>query len=173
MSARTLTTDRLTLRPLGAEDVEAMIAFYVSERAAMAGGNVDAARAATNAYAMLGHWVHRGYGLFAVEETQTGNVVGMAGPYYPVGRPETEIGWVLFDGHEGKGFATEAARATLDFARKTLGWTDIVSYIAPENQGSVRVAERLGATLDTAAPQPKPGDNALVYRHPKPDEAAA
>ena len=97
----------------------------------------------------------------------------MAGPYYPVGRPETEIGWVLFDGHEGKGFATEAARATLVFARDTLGWTEIVSYIAPENQASVRVAERLGATLDTAAPQPKPGDNALVYRHPKPEEAAA
>jgi len=60
-------------------------------------------------------------------------------------------------GHEGRGYATEAALALRDWA------FSLVSYIAPGNAASVAVAERLGARLDPAAPRTVPAD--LVYRH--------
>jgi len=161
-----IETDRLILREPGGQDVRALTEFYTTERSGMAGGNVSYAEAVTRAYAMLGHWVHRGYGFFTITDKIDGQAIGMAGPYYPPGRPETEIGWVLFDGAEGNGYATEAAKATISFARNTLGWRDIVHYIDVKNARSVAVAVRLGAFHDPAAQQPKPDHPCLVYRHP-------
>ncbi|WP_417525273.1 GNAT family N-acetyltransferase [Marinovum sp.] len=170
MSLR-LETERLVLRPPEARDVPALTEFYVSERSRYAGGNVPRAKAWSNAAAMLGHWQIRGYGLWAVTLRGDDTAIGLVGPYYPDGRPETEIGWELFDGAEGHGYALEAARAAVKDCRERLGWTEIVHYIAPENTRSIALAERLGAYLDVDAPQPKPDFPCLVYRQPKPAEA--
>jgi len=159
-----IETDRLILRQPDARDVEGLAKFYNSKRSAMAGGNVSYPEAVTRAYAILGHWVHRGFGLFAITLKGTDAAIGMAGPYFPPGRPETEVGWVLFDGAEGHGYATEAANAAIEYARKTLLWTEIVHYIIKENASSIAVAERVGAELDPDAPQPKPESPCLVYR---------
>ena len=162
----TIETQRLILRQPDARDVEPLIKFYTSERSSMAGGNVTYPEAVTRAYAMLGHWVHRGYGLFALTRKGEDVAIGMAGPYYPPGRPETEIGWVLFEGVEGQGYATEAAEAVVHYARNTLQWSEVVHYIDAENVRSIAVAERIGARLDPVAPQPKPDQPCLVYRQP-------
>jgi len=143
-----IETDRLILRQPNAKDVDSLTRFYNSKRSAMAGGDVPYSEAVSRAYAVLGHWVHRGYGLFAITRRADDAAVGMAGPYFPPGRPETEVGWVLFDGAEGHGYATEAAKATIAYARDTLRWTDIVHYIVAENTSSIAVAERVGAKLD-------------------------
>lgn len=164
-----IETQRLTLRKPGAQDIAALIDFYVSERSAMAGGYVSFSEAVTRAYSIFGHWVHRGYGLFTITRRGDDTALGIAGPYYPPGRPETEIGWVLFADAEGQGYATEAAKATISFSRDALGWSDIVHYINPENLPSIAVAERLGAQLDTNAQQPKPDQLCLVYRQPRVD----
>ena len=73
------------------------------------------------------------------------------------------MGWQLYEGFEGHGYATEAACALRDWAFGTLGLPTLVSYIGPGNSRSVAVAERLGASLDPAAPTQDEGD--LVYRH--------
>lgn len=159
-----IETDRLILRQPDARDVDGLVTFYNSKRSAMAGGNVSYPEAVTRAYSVLGHWVHRGYGLFAITLKGNDAAIGMAGPNFPPGRPETEIGWVLFDGAEGYGYATEAAKATIDYAKKTLLWTEIVHYIVTENVSSIAVAERVGAELDPQAQQPKPDYPCLVYR---------
>ena len=161
-----IETDRLTLRKPVAQDVQALTEFYRSERSAMSGGNVSHSEAVIRAYSVLGHWVHRGYGLFTITRKEEDVAIGMAGPYFPSGRPETEIGWLLFDGAEGNGYATEAAIASIRFAKKSLHWSEIVHYIQIENYRSIAVAERLGSLLDTDARQPKPELPCLVYRHP-------
>lgn len=166
MSLR-LETDRLVLRRPEPRDVPALTEFYLSERSQYAGGFVHHSRAWGNAVVILGHWQIRGYGLWAVTDKGDDTALGMVGPYYPDGRPETEIGWLLFDGTEGRGIAEEAARATIRDARDRLGWTEIVHYIAPENSRSIALAERLGAALDTDAAQPLPDRHSLVYRHPR------
>ena len=55
--------------------------------------------------------------------------------------------------------------ATKDFAYGELGWTTLVSYVAPGNHRSIRLAERLGAVVDPDAASPE-GYDTLVYRHP-------
>lgn len=161
-----IETDRLILRQPDARDISALVAFYNSKRSAMAGGNVAYPEAVTRAYAVLGHWVHRGYGLFAITLKGDDTAIGMSGPYFPPGRPETEVGWLLFDGAEGHGYATEAAKAVIEYAKKTLHWTEVVHYIDTENINSIAVAERLGALPDSNAQQPKPERPCLVYRQP-------
>lgn len=166
-----LETERLVMRPPTPDDVPALTAFYRSERSQYAGGYVPHAKAWSNAVAMLGHWLVRDYGLWAVTEKGGDNVLGLVGPYFPEGRPETEIGWVLYEQAEGRGIAFEAAQAAIADARDRLGWTDIVHYIAEENHRSIALAERLGAFLDRDAVQPNPDKPCLVFRQPKIPEA--
>lgn len=167
MSDLRLETERLVLRRPEPKDADAIIAFYMSERSQYAGGHVPSFRAWTNFTAILGHWQVRGYGLWAVTTKDSDDIIGLVGPYFPTGWPETELGWLMFDGAEGKGFATEAARAAIADARSRLGWTDIVHYIAHQNTRSIALAERLGATLDNDAQVPKPEEPCLVYRQPE------
>ena len=167
-----LETERLILRPPTPADVPALTTFYCSKRSQYAGGFVPQAKAWSNAVAMLGHWQVRGYGLWTVTEKQNDTALGLVGPYYPDGRPETEIGWVLFEGAEGRGIAFEAAEAAIADARDRLGWSDIVPYIAEQNDRSIALAKRLGAKLDPDAVQPSPDKPCLVFRHPRRSEAA-
>ena len=162
----TLTTDRLTLRRPGPQDAEAITEFYISERSAMAGGHVPRPQAWRNYAYTLGHWQARGYGLWAVTRKGDDRIIGLVGPYFPEGWPETEIGWLMFDGAEGHGYAFEAAKATIADARNRLGWTDIVHYIAHGNDRSVALAKRLGATEDPQARIPNPDKPCHVFRQP-------
>jgi RimJ/RimL family protein N-acetyltransferase len=97
---------------------------------------------------LIGHWHLRGYGHWAVEEKASGNLVGRIGFLYPEGWPDFEIGWTLGREYWGKGYALEGARSALEYAFKELDREHVVSLIRPGNQGSIKVAERLGEKLE-------------------------
>lgn len=168
----TLETERLTLRAPQVEDAATYEAFYASPRASFVGGPLTAERAWRSLAQEAGHWVLRGYGRWTLVEKATGEVVGCAGLWFPGGFPERELGWDLFDGATGKGFATEAGRAARDYAYGTLGWTTVISLIANGNDGSVGVAKRLGAKLDGTFDHAHFGPT-QVWRHPAPAEGTA
>ncbi|MCR8724033.1 GNAT family N-acetyltransferase [Frigidibacter sp. ROC022] len=142
----TLTTDRLTLRPLAEGDFEAIRRFGQSERTRFIGGKADEFTMWRAFLAGIGHWHLRGYGLFSVIERASGAFVGRAGPIFHLHHSEPELAWHLFDGFEGRGYATEASAAARDWYHASTGNDPLMSWIDPENTGSVRVAERLGAT---------------------------
>ena len=96
---------------------------------------------------MLGHWMLRGYGMWALELKSTGELIGRVGFIEPDGWPGFELGWTVARPHQGRGYATEAAAAALDHAFITLGKSRVISLIRPENFASIRVAEKLGETL--------------------------
>jgi RimJ/RimL family protein N-acetyltransferase len=87
----------------------------------------------------------RGYGTFAVEDKETGELVGWAGLWHPARLEEPELCWSVFPAHTGQGHAHEAAGAAL------VWWTQIedqpapFSMTHPDNIASQRVAEKLGA----------------------------
>ncbi|WP_420012809.1 GNAT family N-acetyltransferase [Tateyamaria sp.] len=163
-----LTTDRLILRAPQAKDADAFISFYATERAQFTGGPMTERQAWNFFGTEIGHWMMHGFGMFAVTEKGDDTAIGIVGHWYPRTWPEKEVGWVLFDAeHEGKGIALEAARACINHAWTMLKWETIVSYIATGNTSSIALAERLGATLDPMAAQPKPDSPCLVYRHKK------
>jgi RimJ/RimL family protein N-acetyltransferase len=100
--------------------------------------------------------------------------LALVGPLDPARLAGEEVG---LDGprrrREGTGIAREAAEAALGYVWRVLNWDTVVSYIAEGNDRSVRLAERLGARLDPAAPGPEAvGRTVLVYRHPRPEGLA-
>ena len=162
----TLETERLRLRAPVASDTDAYMHFYQGPRSIHVGGPKDA-RAAWDLWAsQFGHWAVRGYGMFVVTRKDSDAPLGIVGHWFPETRPETEVGWVLFEASvEGKGIAFEAAQACVAHGWNVLGWTRMVSYIDPDNQRSINLAKRLGATLDPEAAPAKPGVPCVTYRH--------
>lgn len=165
----TLTTERLILRGPETRDWPAFRDFFASDRAVHAGGLKDAKQAWTFFAAEIGHWHLRGFGMWTVE--QDGAPIGLVGCWYPETWPEREIGWLIWDGFEGRGFAAEAARAARAHCYGPFGWDTAVSYIHRDNTRSIALAERLGCQRDVGAVHPNP--DTLVFRHPAPAEVAA
>lgn len=96
----------------------------------------------------MGHWYFRGYGIWAVEEKQTGKLVGRIGFMNPAGWPGFELGWTLARDSWGKGYATEGAQRALEYAFTEMNRDHVISCIAPDNSASIRVAERLGEKME-------------------------
>lgn len=95
--------------------------------------------------AAIGHWAIRGYGFFSLESKETGDWVGRVGPWHPEGWPGPEVGWTISPKHLRKGYATEAARASLGYAFNTLGWSRVIHVILAGNEASVGVAKKIGS----------------------------
>jgi RimJ/RimL family protein N-acetyltransferase len=97
-------------------------------------------------------FAERGWGLWAVEHVECGSFIGYVGLapalFEASFTPAVEIGWRLDRDHWGHGYATEAARAALDYGFNTLGLDEIVSFTAPANVRSQRVMQKLGMTRD-------------------------
>lgn len=108
------------------------------------GGPVDRAQTWRHMALMAGHWSLRGFGNWVLERRSDGRLIGRAGLWEPEGWPGLEVGWALAREAWGAGYATEAARAAMEWASSELGVEELLSLIAPENTASIRVAERLG-----------------------------
>ena len=85
-----------------------------------------------------------GYGRFAVELKETGNVIGFCGIKYLPEIDLPEVGYRYLKQYWGRGIGTEAAMACVDFARDDLKIKKLIALIMPENAGSIKVAEKLG-----------------------------
>ena len=96
---------------------------------------------------ITGHWHLRSFGMWGVFEKETQHLVGRVGFHEPDGWPDFELGWTIGRAFWGKGYATEAARRCVDFAFQEMGRDHLISLIDPENRASIRVAERIGETV--------------------------
>lgn len=94
---------------------------------------------------VMGHWEIRGFGFFSVEHKRTGAWLGRVGPWYPEGWPAPEVGWLTSPDHLRKGYAAEAAKASIDYAFNALGWSEVIHVILRGNEGSIGVAEKVGS----------------------------
>jgi len=165
----TLETERLILRATRVDDFEAYADFYQSERSHHRGGPLDRSQAWEMFAAEVGHWVLRGYGLWSVDEKSSGAYCGLVGLYNPEGWPAPEVGWLVWEHHEGKGIAREAAIRARSYAFETLAWPQVASCIPEGNDRSIRLAERLGASFDRRVARAG-GVDLLVYVHPLPGQ---
>jgi len=163
----TLETERLLLRGFEARDFEsyaAMMADPEVTRYLADGRPLDRAEAWRQLAMFAGHWVLRGFGVWAVEERATGALIGRIGCFEPEGWPGFEVAYTLARGAWGRGYAREGAAAALRYAREVLGRTSVISVIRPGNEGSIRVATSLGAAPDGTVEFF--GGPALIYRYP-------
>lgn len=159
----TIRTERLVLRPPVMTDFEAYRSLMMSERARYMGGPFDL-RAAWGMFANdLAQWNLFGHGCLMIDLGQNGTTIGQVGINHGPLFPEKELGWLLYEGHERRGYALEAALAMRDWAFSTLGLESLVSYCDPDNARSIALAIKLGGVIDMEAPRQDPED--VVFRH--------
>lgn len=163
-----LETNRLILRAHCLQDMDYYADALASERSCWMTDDRSRGHAWASFVNDVASWSLHGFGLWAVDK-KDGTPVGQVGMNHPEYFPEPEFGWLLFNGHEGKGYATEAASIALLWAWEQ-GFQTLVSYIHPQNNRSIALATRLGAVHDPDAPLPEgeTSNETVVYRH-KPD----
>jgi RimJ/RimL family protein N-acetyltransferase len=160
MVGPTLETDRLLLRPPCAEDFDAWAGLMADADASrFLGGPQSRPVAWRGMCVVTGAWVVRGFSMFSYIEKATGRWIGRGGPWQPEGWPGLEVGWALVRSAWGKGYATEAATACIDWAFDALGWDNVIHPINPANEPSIRVALRLGSRRLGSARLPAPFDS--------------
>ncbi len=143
-----LETPRLMLREFLPSDVEPYARIMAEPEVCRFLGDgtpLDRADAWRQLAQIIGHWELRGFGLWAVEERATRQLVGRIGCYEPEGWPGFEIGYVLAREAWGRGLAREGVAAALEYARCVLERDRAISLIRPGNRASIAVAEHFGA----------------------------
>lgn len=154
----TINTPRVHLRPWSLAD-HAPFAALNADADVMAHFPATLSRAESDTLVarITAGFAARGWGLWAAEERASGAFMGFVG-LHPVGfelpglpraddaPPHVEIGWRMARAHWGKGYASEAATAVLEFARVALGLPRVVSFTATENTRSEAVMRRIGMT---------------------------
>jgi len=158
-----LETPRLILRPTAPEDFEGWAAFMADADASKFVGGPQPRPVAWRGFlSMAGAWAMQGYAMFSVIEKSSGRWIGRLGPCVPEGWPGLEVGWGLAREAWGKGYATEGAIATIDWAFEHLGWTEVIHTIAPENAASQVVARKLGSKNLRPGRLPAPFDHVPI-----------
>jgi RimJ/RimL family protein N-acetyltransferase len=164
-----LFTERLHLRPFRADDFDAH-AEIVADPEVMRyihDGPLSRVEAWWQIARYLGHWQLQGYGMWAVVERPTERLVGHIGFLNPGGGEGFELGWALARGAWGKGYALEGTRAALRHAFTVLNRDHVLAVIRGENDRSIRLAERLGATREREMEEK--GRRLLVYGIRRPE----
>jgi RimJ/RimL family protein N-acetyltransferase len=158
-----LETSRLILRPPRLEDLEPWSEMMTDEQAArFIGGVMSRPVCWRQLMTMVGAWHSQGFAMFSVIEKATGRWIGRVGPWEPDGWPGHEIGWAIVRDCWGRGYAGEGAIAAADWAFETLGWSNIIHSIAPDNLASQRVAQKLGSRNLGPGKLPPPYQNDRV-----------
>ncbi len=148
-----LETERLSLRMFGNDDLDAYHAMCSDPdvmRFLGDGKPLSRTDAWRHIAIFLGTWQLRGYGMWAVEDKASGKLLGRVGYIHPEGWPGIELAWALARPFWGRGLATEAAQACLDYGFSSFGFTHVISLIHPDNCRSISVAERLGEDKEGA-----------------------
>jgi RimJ/RimL family protein N-acetyltransferase len=143
----TLTTTRLILRPFVEADAEAMHRIFHGKdvlRYFPPGDlpSIDKVRAGILRW--LNHWHRLGIGLWAVEESSSGELLGRCGFQVLDLTSETEIDFLLAPSSWGQGYATEAARAALQYGFGVFELQEVIAIVHPENVASRKVIEKIG-----------------------------
>jgi len=162
-----LSTERLELRWLAAEDADFIVELmndpdwlrYIGDRGIR---SADDARdyIATGPVSM---YSSLGFGLYAVELRESGTAIGICGL---IGRDWLEgvdVGFAFLPRFRGMGYAHEAAAATVEYARNTLGLDRVLGIVSPDNHGSVRLLEKLGMTLERMAMPPAEAREVCIF----------
>ncbi len=147
------STSRLTFREMDHSDLDFM-AGLLGDADVMRYYPRPKTRAEARAWIdwNVGLYRHRGFGLWLIACGESGQRVGDCGltPQVVDGVEEIELGYHVHPDLQGRGLATEAAVAVLDYARSTLGAPRVVAIIDPHTAPSRRVAERAGLRKEKA-----------------------
>ncbi|HWH22328.1 MAG TPA: GNAT family N-acetyltransferase [Allosphingosinicella sp.] len=150
MGGAVLETERLRLRPHTIDDFESLHGLTAApETRQFLSGTPSREESYKRLLTSIANWHVFGYGTFAVIERETDEYVGNCGLFRlerdldPPFAGEPEAGWIIAPGRWGRGYASEAMEASLDWFDRTSGISRTVCMISPGNAASEAVARRL------------------------------
>ena len=148
MEVPEIVTPRLLLRGWREGDVERMAVIYSDPEVVRFLRPLDLEGTRQQLRRFVDHWQEHGFGLWAVQERETGRLIGRVGLLYHddwTATPhDAEVGWTLDRSTWGRGFATEGGAAALRYGFETMPMGRIISIAHRENVASWRVMEKLG-----------------------------
>jgi [ribosomal protein S5]-alanine N-acetyltransferase len=167
-----LATERLLLRPPGADDFETYRAFYAdAEASALYGGPLAPAQAWRKLAYDIGHWTLRGHGMWSVCSRDSGEMIGGCGIVHPEGWPRAELTWWIIPAARRSGYAIEASCAAIAFGYDTLGWPVVETHMNDANEAARNLALKLGGRIIARETFPD-GLARTVYALPHPGARA-
>ena len=169
----TLTTERLVLRPFTHEDLGELAVVHAEPSFWWypLRGPMSEKDTAEFLERVIVRYESDGFGVEALVERVSGRLIGWAGlavPHFlPEILPAVEVGWRLSQPYRGRGLATEAGGAAVDWGFREAGLDRIVSIYEPENEPSGRVMERLGFTYALSTTATPRGEKVVVMELPR------
>ncbi|MFB4166919.1 GNAT family N-acetyltransferase [Virgibacillus sp. JSM 102003] len=149
-----ITSERLFFRPYTDNDFEFLMSLLSDPEVVRFIGNGETKD--INSGQDFLNWIYstyefgEGIGLLVLVDKEDRTLVGHAGlvPQTIEGNEEMEIGYWISRRHWGKGYATESAKALLEYGSKLLDKKRFISLIQPDNVASIKIAKKLGMELD-------------------------
>jgi RimJ/RimL family protein N-acetyltransferase len=143
-STVSIETARLRLRPVRMDDLEELVRLHEDPEVARFMSSPGRDWLVERIEINEREWAKEGRGLLAIVKRDGGGFLGRAGLKHWPQFDEIEVGWVLHPEARGNGYATEAARACLEWGFESFDLPYITAMIRPDNTPSIAVAERLG-----------------------------
>lgn len=159
-----LRSPRTLLRAPRLEDATLWCQILLDDAVGHLGGPFDLDSAFTDFAATVGLWLLRGDGLWTVTDHDDA-LLGFVLIGFEPGDREPELGFLFASHARGRGLAFEAALAARNHALEVLGLPALVSYIAPSNAASRRLAKRLGASFEALADWDDDPEPVEIWRH--------
>lgn len=149
LRAPEIQTSRLLLRPLEASDAEPLFSIFSDTEAIRYWGTPDRTLedSKNSIVRFQESWKKNGFGDWAVTENSSGRFIGFCGLHYITGMDEVNLGYLLNRSYWGKGYATEACFASLNFGFEKRGLSQVVATTDPKNGASLRLLEKCCMTL--------------------------
>jgi RimJ/RimL family protein N-acetyltransferase len=141
-----LRTERLLMRPPEDADLEDLVALHDDPAMVRVFGDTTRQEMVDWIAIARRDWEERGHGRVVIRDRGDGAFLGRTGLRFWPEFGEVELGWSLTAAARGRGVATEAGRAWLDWGFRELDVPYFTSMIDPWNTASIAVAERLGMT---------------------------
>ncbi len=140
-------TVRLSVRRITSDDLETLYTVYSDpEGARWVDDGEPISRPDCERWLdiTLNNYETRGYGMFAIELTESGETIGFIGIVHPGNQPAPEIKYSFQKAHWGRGYATEAVAGTLKYGSSELGLKHFIATVHPEHAVSQRVLAKAG-----------------------------
>jgi RimJ/RimL family protein N-acetyltransferase len=150
----TLETNRLILRPFQETDLDDLCALYSDPDVMryLNAGALNRDETAVRLQRMLDHWQTHGYGVWAVIHKKDDRFIGRCGIANVHDFADRELVYTFARAYWGQGYATEAARAALDYAFTYLKLPRVIALAVADNLASRNVMRKLAMTFEKVVP---------------------
>lgn len=151
MNEIVLETERLSLRKMTPQDVDNLQLIFSDPIAMFFYNTLNREETLAWINKAIADYETHGAGMWICQLKGTGEFIGQCGLHFQAGvdgKDEIEVGYLFLRQYWSQGYATEAVKGVIDYARNQLGFKRLISLVSPENHPARRLAEKNGFSAE-------------------------